>query len=54
MSLIRSRAVDPEPKQFSMAGAEAKNFQMVEWEPVIWVPDPQYSGQANYTVFFGP
>jgi len=27
----------PEPKQFWMAGAGAKIFQMVESEPEIWV-----------------
>jgi len=43
--------VQVEPKQFWMAGAGAKNFQMVEPEPEIWVPIPQryFVGQATYT-----
>jgi len=36
-----------------MVGAGAKNFEMVEPEPEIWVPVPQaqirFEGQASYT-----
>jgi len=39
--MVLTMAVEPEPKQFWMAGAGAKNFQMVEPEPEIWVPVPQ-------------
>jgi len=47
---VGSRAVEPEPKQFWMAGAGAKNFYM-EPEPEIWVPVPQiyFVAQASYT-----
>jgi len=53
----QTRAVDPDPKQFWMAGAGAKDFQTVEPEPEIWVPVPQiyFGGQAsstNNTMFF--
>jgi len=34
-----ARAVEPEPKQFLIAGA--KNFQMAELESEVWVPVPQ-------------
>jgi len=47
----RAVEVEPEQEQFWMAGAGAKNFQMVEPEPEIWVPIPQryFVGQATYT-----
>jgi len=37
--MLQPRAVEPEPKKFSMAGA--KKFQMVEPEPEIGVPIQQ-------------
>jgi len=36
-NLVYPRAVEPEPKQFWMAGAGAKKFWMVEPEPEISV-----------------
>jgi len=42
--------VEPEPKQFWIAGAGAKNFQMVEPEPEFGFPfNEQFVGQASCT-----
>jgi len=38
-NLVRSRAVEPEPKQFCMA--RANNFLIVKMDSEIWVPVPQ-------------
>jgi len=34
---VTTRAAEPAPKQFGMAAARAKNCEMMESEPEIWL-----------------
>ena len=38
---VTTRAAEPVPEQFWMAAAGAKNFEMMESEPEIWLLVPQ-------------
>jgi len=54
MQRLVTRAVDPEPdpKQFWITEAGAKNFQMVEPEPEIWIPvQACYTNNMFFSIF---
>jgi len=51
MSLVRSRAVEPDPRtEAILDGWSRSQYFWVEPKPEIWVPDPQrqFVGQASY------